>query len=157
MIKVENSSNVTGYEYICRLGVLVVAFTGGSYRYDDVSPEAYREMVRVHRTGKSVGGFVANVLKKVHKAAKVTPEEIARLHEESKAAITDAEWARLTVCKDGHQIDLNEPGLQLDGSHATSCPDHPTFSQAFANLERQYDDAPDSATRRLVRAEMEVL
>ena len=57
---------------------------------------------------------------------------------------TREQLGKLRICEHGtHQIDENDPGLNANGEHATTCPDHQTFNARFA---LRHADAEITAT-----------
>lgn len=69
-VKVENSSNVVGFEYDAITQVLIVDFRSGSYRYAGVTPPEYADLA----VAPSKGSFIATAIKPHHQATRMADE-----------------------------------------------------------------------------------
>jgi hypothetical protein len=66
-IATTDSSNIAGFDYVERTGVLIVEFkNGGRYSYYDVPPIVFEQM----RSAPSKGQFLAQNVKGIYRYAK---------------------------------------------------------------------------------------
>lgn len=83
LVKIENSSNLTGYFYESRTKCLFIEFKGGAlYSYDAVPPEVVDEFEKA----LSKGAFLAKHIKDSYKFTKFEPqfEEARKVEDEQK-------------------------------------------------------------------------
>jgi hypothetical protein len=51
---------------------------------------------------------------------------------EAYCTYTEEDIAQIRCCTCGGNHQIDGKGIELDGSHATTCPNDPTFNPAFA-------------------------